>query len=79
MSWQQPIDYQKRPVAILGAGVLGRRIGMFTDSYVLLAAKTSKHAHGPLVGMKYKSETQAKSSGPNACNMWTKTLQPTRT
>ncbi|KAJ4987692.1 3-hydroxybutyryl-CoA dehydrogenase 2 [Stagonosporopsis vannaccii] len=26
MSWQPPKDYQKRPVAILGAGVLGRRI-----------------------------------------------------
>ncbi|EAW12888.1 putative 3-hydroxyacyl-CoA dehydrogenase [Aspergillus clavatus NRRL 1] len=27
-SWQPPRDYRQRPVAILGAGVLGRRIGM---------------------------------------------------
>lgn len=26
--WQQPTDYANRPVAILGAGVLGRRIGI---------------------------------------------------
>ncbi|KAF2634815.1 NAD(P)-binding protein [Massarina eburnea CBS 473.64] len=26
MSWQPPINYENRPVAILGAGVLGRRI-----------------------------------------------------
>ncbi|KAF9692855.1 hypothetical protein EKO04_008969 [Ascochyta lentis] len=26
MAWQPPKDYEKRPVAILGAGVLGRRI-----------------------------------------------------
>ncbi|KAF3009979.1 hypothetical protein E8E13_011312 [Curvularia kusanoi] len=26
MAWQQPNEYEKRPVAILGAGVLGRRI-----------------------------------------------------
>jgi len=28
VSWQAPTDYANRPVAILGAGVLGRRIGM---------------------------------------------------
>ena len=26
--WQSPADYANRPVAILGAGVLGRRIGI---------------------------------------------------
>lgn len=26
-TWQPPTDYGKRPVTILGAGVLGRRIG----------------------------------------------------
>ena len=28
VSWQPPTDYANRPVAILGAGVLGRRIGI---------------------------------------------------
>lgn len=27
VSWQPPTNYANRPVAILGAGVLGRRIG----------------------------------------------------
>jgi hypothetical protein len=27
-TWQPPKNYRQRPVAILGAGVLGRRIGM---------------------------------------------------
>lgn len=26
-SWQPPSNYQQRPVAVLGGGVLGRRIG----------------------------------------------------
>lgn len=29
-TWQPPTDYGKRPVTILGAGVLGRRIGKQT-------------------------------------------------
>lgn len=29
MSWEHPKNYATRPVAILGAGVLGRRIGLF--------------------------------------------------
>ena len=27
-AWQPPFNYRSRPVAVLGAGVLGRRIGM---------------------------------------------------
>lgn len=26
-TWQPPKDYRERPVAVLGGGVLGRRIG----------------------------------------------------
>ncbi|KAI7978650.1 hypothetical protein EIK77_001975 [Talaromyces pinophilus] len=32
--WQPPKDYRERPVAILGAGVLGRRIGKLNTSVV---------------------------------------------
>jgi hypothetical protein len=30
-SWQPPKEYATRPVVVLGAGVLGRRIGMLDN------------------------------------------------
>ncbi|KAF2027309.1 hypothetical protein EK21DRAFT_114938 [Setomelanomma holmii] len=42
MSWKQPRDYASRPVAVLGAGVLGRRIAC-----TWVAAGYTVHIHDP--------------------------------
>lgn len=39
LTWQPPQNYRSRPVVVLGAGVLGRRIGMQLNQN----ASTSKH------------------------------------
>lgn len=36
-AWQPPLNYRTRPVAVLGAGVLGRRIGMYPMIFMVEA------------------------------------------
>lgn len=79
MSWQPPKEHETRPVAILGAGVLGRRIGMSLSAVHSLERIINRFQHvpGQLLGLMFTSVTQARSSAPNVYNTSMRTSQRT--
>lgn len=78
-SWQPPQNYRSRPVTVIGAGVLGRRIGMFHHKVYDQSPNThaDQDVSGHLPGTTYESETPVPSSEQRASHTSRKMPQPT--
>lgn len=76
-TWSPPNDYQNRPVAVLGAGVLGRRIGE-SSQYLSRTLLTPQAASGRLLGTTFTCATLTPTNLPLASSTSPKKSQPTR-